>query len=374
MNLPRDEYWMREAIKVARGGWGTTHPNPVVGAILADGDKCLSTGYHAKAGEPHAEVYALRGFEGGIPESATLYVTLEPCSSVGRTGACTDAIREAGVKRVVVGALDNDPRHQGRGLDRLREAGIAASAGVLEEECRDLNLLFHFRNQTGHPMIAAKVATTIDGRTAASSGASRWITGEKAREDVHRWRRYFPAIAVGAGTVLADDPALTSRRGTSVFCPARLVFDRSGRLAEKPDCRVLTDEYRERTAIFCGEEVFDGLRTVIPEDVKVEVLPNDPELRDSLRQWLVRHELDGLFVEGGSALFRELFATRTIDYLFAYRAPKLFLDNNARPIASGWKLVSPGDAIQLEDCRHETFDSDQLIRGRVCYPGERESL
>ncbi|MGE9291952.1 MAG: bifunctional diaminohydroxyphosphoribosylaminopyrimidine deaminase/5-amino-6-(5-phosphoribosylamino)uracil reductase RibD, partial [Puniceicoccales bacterium] len=268
-----DERWMRRAIEVARKGWGSTHPNPLVGAVLADGEKLLSEGYHEVAGGPHAEVQALRGVSGEIPESATLYVTLEPCSTVGRTPACTQAIIEAGVRRVVVGALDDDSRHQGRGLEVLRSAGIIATAGVLEEDCRDLNLIFHHYHRTGRPLIAAKVATTIDGRTAVEGGASKWITGEKSRINVHEWRRYFPAIAVGARTVLADDPALTSRLGSKVFCPIRIVFDRTGRLVESHDRRILTDRFRDKTVVMVSEAAFGKVRDAVPEEVRVVRCP-----------------------------------------------------------------------------------------------------
>ncbi len=362
---------MGRAIEVARKGWGTTHPNPVVGAVLATGGELLSEGFHEIAGGPHAEVEAIRNFGENIPPGATLYVTLEPCSTMGRTGACTEAIIKAGIERVVVGALDDDPRHRGRGLEILRSAGVAATAGVMEAECRDLNLIFHFYHRTSRPLIVAKVAATIDGRTAVASGGSKWITGEKSRENVHHWRRYFPAIAVGARTVLADDPALTARMESRVHCPVRLIFDRSGRIAEAPDRRVLTDRFRDRTVVMVSAEACAKVRSAVAEDVRVVACPEQGEIRPFLLDWLEREGLRGLYVEGGSVLHSLLFAERAVDYLFAYRAPKLFFDDRARPIAAGRQLEDPGQAIYLEDCRHEIFGSDQLIRGRVCYPPER---
>jgi len=374
MNLEMDERWMSRALQVALGGWGTTHPNPVVGAVLADGDTLLSEGYHAKAGGPHAEVEALQRWGGRpIPESATLYVTLEPCSTEGRTPACTKAIQESGVRRVVVGAIDDDERHRGRGLEMLRSAGVTVSTGVLADQCRDLNLIFHFYHRTGQPLVAGKVATTIDGRTATSSGTSKWITGEESRRNVHHWRRYFPAIAVGSGTVLADDPSLTARVDSNEFCPMRLIFDRTGRLAASPDRRVLTDRFRDRTVVFVHDTVFEHVRGILPEEVKVERCLEGAAFSPFLLEWLRANELLGVYVEGGSVLLGSLFHEGAIDYLFAYRAPKLFLDEGARPLASGRVTRDPSEAIELEECQHETFDSDQLLRGFVRYPKSEEN-
>ena len=364
-----DEHWMARAIAVARKGWGDTHPNPVVGAVLADGDRLLSEGFHARAGGPHAEVEALRGFSGDIPASATFYITLEPCSTQGRTPPCTQAILDRGVRRVVVGALDEDPRHRGRGIDILRAGGVEATAGILEAECRDLNLVFHFLHGTGRPLVAAKTATSLDGRTATASGASKWITGEAARRDVHRWRRYFPAVGVGGGTVLADDPALTARcAGGDEHCPARIVFDRGGRIAEATGRRIFTDRFRDRTTVLVSEAHAERVRTALPEEVGVVTAPRGPAFAEFLRSWLREREYFGLYVEGGSSLHGDLFAARLIDYFFAYRAPKLFLDDKARPLAGGHSPADPSEAISLKDCRHEFFEGDQLLRGFVRYP------
>ncbi|MFP4353427.1 MAG: bifunctional diaminohydroxyphosphoribosylaminopyrimidine deaminase/5-amino-6-(5-phosphoribosylamino)uracil reductase RibD [Puniceicoccaceae bacterium] len=364
-----DERWMARAVAVARKGWGDTHPNPVVGAVLADGDRLLSEGFHARAGAAHAEVEALRGFPGEIPASATLYITLEPCSTQGRTPPCTRAILDRGIRRVVAGALDDDPRHRGRGIDVLREAGVDAAAGVLEAECRDLNLIFHFLHATGRPLVAAKTATSIDGRTATASGASKWITGEAARRDVHRWRRYFPAVGAGAGTVLADDPALTARcGGGGEHCPARIVFDRGGRVAGAAGRRVFTDRFRGRTTVLVSEEHARRVRSALPEEVGVVTAPRGPEFAEFLRSWLRAREYFGLYVEGGGSLHGDLFAARLIDYFFAYRAPKLFLDDKARPLARGRSPADPSRALSLVDCRHEFFEGDQLLRGFVRYP------
>lgn len=212
---------MRRAVELAAQGWGETHPNPMVGALVVRGREIVGEGYHERAGEAHAEVNALRE-AGPRARGATLYVTLEPCSTHGRTPPCNDAIIEAGIERVVIGALDPNPLHEGRGLRALQQAGITVTTGILRDECSDLNLIFNHWITTGQPMIAAKVATSIDGLIATHAGDSRWITGEAARSDVHRWRRYFPAIAIGANTVLKDNPRLTVRRRGKFGAPGDL--------------------------------------------------------------------------------------------------------------------------------------------------------
>ena len=211
----------------------------------------VGEGAHAQDGGPHAERLALLARGKAPRPGATLYVTLEPCSSHGRTGACTDAIIAAGIKRVVVGATDPDPRHCGRGFEILRAAGIEVITGVLERECTDLNLIFNHWITTGGPLIAAKVATTLDGKIACRTGESKWITNEAARADVHRWRRMFPSIAVGAMTILKDNPRLTARRaGEPEWSPWRFVFDGLLRtVVDKSPPAVFTDEFRDRTIV-----------------------------------------------------------------------------------------------------------------------------
>ena len=222
---PFHEAYMRRALELARQGWGATHPNPMVGALIVEDGEIVAEGFHTKAGEPHAEIMALRAL-GRKPEpGATLYVTLEPCCTTGRTPPCTEAIIAAGIRRVVVGATDPNPRHAGHGFEVLRAAGVEVVTNVLAAECADLNLIFNHWIVQKRPLLAAKVATTIDGRIACRTGESKWITGEPARADVMRWRRLFPAIAVGAGTVASDDPQLTARLPEGEWCPWRFVFD-----------------------------------------------------------------------------------------------------------------------------------------------------
>ena len=245
---PTDEFFMRRALALARSVWGNTHPNPMVGALIVEDGHVVAEGATAPDGGPHAERLALLN-RGKTPRpGAALYVTLEPCSTQGRTGACTDAVIASGIKRVVVGATDPNPAHAGRGFEVLRAAGIEVISGVLERECADLNLIFNHWITHDGPMLAAKVASTLDGKIACRTGESKWITNEHSRADVHRWRRLFPGIAVGAMTVLKDNPRLTARReGEPEWCPLRFVFDGLLRtVVDKNLPAVFTDEFRER--------------------------------------------------------------------------------------------------------------------------------
>src|SRR5688572_22118674 len=226
----RDLTHMRRALSLAHLGWGRTAPNPMVGAVVVRDDVVVGEGYHAEFGGPHAEVAALRQ-AGERARGATVYVTLEPCSHHGKTPPCAEALVAAGVKRCVAAIEDPDPRVSGRGLATLRDAGIAVETGVLADRARDLNAGFLTRVTKGRPLVALKLATSLDGRIATRAGESRWITGEEARAYGHRLRATHDAIAVGSGTVLADDPELTCRiPGLEHRSPVRLVFDRRGRI------------------------------------------------------------------------------------------------------------------------------------------------
>jgi diaminohydroxyphosphoribosylaminopyrimidine deaminase/5-amino-6-(5-phosphoribosylamino)uracil reductase len=241
---------LARALELARRAWGDTHPNPMVGAVLTEADAVVAEGWHARAGEPHAEVAALRALGRRPLPGATLHVTLEPCSTHGRTPPCVDALLAAGIRRVVIGTLDPNPLHAGRGIRLLRDAGVevALADGPLELACRELNFLFNHWISRRRTLLAMKVARDATGRTVPLPGR-RWITGEAARADVMRWRRLFPCVAVGAGTALADNPALTARLPEGATCPLRLVLDRSGRLQGRGDLTLFSDAHRARTVV-----------------------------------------------------------------------------------------------------------------------------
>ncbi|HZH42963.1 MAG TPA: bifunctional diaminohydroxyphosphoribosylaminopyrimidine deaminase/5-amino-6-(5-phosphoribosylamino)uracil reductase RibD, partial [Lysobacter sp.] len=221
-----DHALMARALRLAEHGAYTTKPNPMVGCVIAHGADVVGEGWHERAGEPHAEVHALRQ-AGARARGATVYVTLEPCAHTGRTGPCADALIEAGVSRVVAAMRDPFPQVAGAGFERLRAAGIAVEVGLMETQARALNRGFLSRIERGRPWVRVKLAASLDGRSALASGESKWISGEASRRDVQRWRARAGAILTGAGTVLADDPSLTVRLedDTPFVAPLRVVLD-----------------------------------------------------------------------------------------------------------------------------------------------------
>ena len=371
--MNQDEHFMRRAIELAMRARGRTHPNPLVGAIIVENGAVVAEGFHAQDGGPHAERVALANLGRAPKPGATLYVTLEPCSTHGRTGACCDAIRAAGVRRVVVGATDPNPAHAGRGFGVLKESGVEVVSGVLACECADMNLIFNHWIAAGGPLMAAKVAITLDGKIACRTGESKWITGEEARADVHAWRRYFPGIAAGAMTVLKDNPRLTARTADGeTWCPLRFVFD--GLLRTVTDARlpeVYTDEFRERTIVVTTQHGGMGyVKKLRNMGVNVWVLetPTQRVGFGDFRRRCAEEKVTGVYFEGGAFLISELLRSRELDYLFAYRAPMLFADDKAKATFAGLRPERINQAVRLADVRHEVFGDDALMRGRVVYP------
>ncbi len=377
MSANNHEALMSRALEAARRGWGDTHPNPMVGALIVEDGRVVADGFHARAGEPHAEVMALRNLGRKPKLGATLYVTLEPCSTTGRTPPCTEAIVQSGLKHIVVGTLDPNPLHAGRGLDILRSAGIEVEQGPIEKSCADLNLIFNHWIVTKKPLIAGKIATTLDGRTATRMGESKWITGESARNDVMRWRRLFPAIAVGATTVMIDNPRLTSRSGATESCPVRLIFDRKLRTVDDPLPLVYTDECRSQTIVVTGPAPDEVKRTILEKQgVRCWMLPLLPDEKwyNALSEMCISIGLTGLFIEGGSIFLGAFLANRRLDYLFAYRGAKFLADDKSRSMfGSGPPRPHLVDAYSLANVRCDTLGDDQLMRGHIVYPATEKT-
>jgi diaminohydroxyphosphoribosylaminopyrimidine deaminase/5-amino-6-(5-phosphoribosylamino)uracil reductase len=371
--MNQDDYFMGRAVALAKQAWGKTHPNPLVGALIVEHGEVVAEGFHAQDGGPHAERVALANLGRAPKPGATLYVTLEPCSTHGRTGACCEAIRAAGISRVVAGATDPNPAHAGQGFEVLRAAGVEVVAGVRAAECADLNLIFNHVMGTGRPMLAAKVAITLDGKIACRTGESKWITGEAARADVHGWRRYFPGIAVGAATIMKDNPKLTARTADGeTWCPLRFVFDgllRTVTDAHLPD--VYTDEFRERTVVVTTQHGGMGYVKKL-RNLGVQVwLLDSPTQRagfGAFRKKCEEEKVTGVYFEGGSLLISELLRARELDYLFAYRAPILFADDKAKTMFAGLRPERVEQGVRLAGVRHEVLGEDALMRGRVVYP------
>jgi len=372
-NTNQHEPFMRRALDVARSVWGATHPNTMVGALIVEQGQVVGEGATAPDGGPHAERLALLARGKPPRPGAILYVTLEPCSTAGRTGACTDAIIASGIKHVVVGATDPNPAHAGRGFEVLRAAGVEVTTGVLETECTDLNLIFNHWITRHTPLIASKSAVTLDGRMACRTGESKWISGEVARADVHRWRRLFPSIAVGAGTVLKDNPRLTARvPGAKEWCPVRFIFDGLLRtVLDKQLPGVYIDEFHERTVVVTTPHGGMGyVRKLRELGVQVWILPS-PTQRVPLaefRKKCVEEKISGTLFEGGAQLVSQILQDRQLDYLFVYRAPMLFADDRAKPMFNGLRTERPANAVRLSNVRNETLGEDVLTRGWVEYP------
>lgn len=366
------EVLMHEAIAVTGGAWGRTHPNPVVGAVIFHCGEVVARGCTEAPGGRHAEIVALQEFasRGLVPDASTcLVVTLEPCCTQGRTGPCSDAIVNSGIRRVVVGTLDPNPLHDGEGIVRMRAAGIEVEVGVLEARCRDLNLIFNHWIRKQEPFIAAKVATTIDGRIATRGGLSKWITGVEAREDVMRWRRYFPAIAVGAGTVIADNPSLTVRESdTTVWTPKRFVFDRNLITFRDALPKLYTDNDACRTVVVTTENRKIAAETLSQKfGLQIWALPEesgDGGLHAFVRS-CAESGITGVYVEGGAQLLSGFLRCGRLDYLFCYRAPRLLADSAALAPFFGREPATMDEAIMLRDVRHESFGDDQLMRGHL---------
>ncbi len=366
------EYFMRRALALARRGWGDTHPNPLVGALIVEDGEVVAEGHHAKAGEAHAEIVALKALGRKPKPGAVLYVTLEPCCTHGLTPPCTEAIIAAGVTRVVVGATDPNPAHAGKGFGLLRAAGVEVITGVIAEECADLNLIFNHWIAKDRPLFAAKSGVTLDGKVATRTGDSKWITGEKARANGHVWRRYFPAIAVGAGTLRADNPRLTARIDGTEWCPWRFVFDGLLRsVLDKSMPGLYTDEFRDRTIVvttphgglgYARKLNSLGVKTWIMESQSPKV--NFADFRRRCGQ----EGITGVFFEGGAQLLSELLQARELDYLFTYQAPVLLADDRGKSIFRGLRTETLDGAIRLEQVRHEVHGADILMRGFLKYP------
>ncbi len=346
-----DERWMERCIALARQAQGRTAPNPLVGAVVVRDGGVVGQGFHARAGQPHAEVGALRR-AGDAARGATLYVNLEPCSHHGRTPPCTEAILRAGVSRVVVGMRDPNPRVNGRGIARLREAGLEVAVGVASDACRELNLAFVTAMVRGRPLVVLKAGASLDGRIATVTGESQWITGPEAREHVHRLRDVYDAILVGSGTALADDPRLSCRLDggrdpVPVLLDARMRVPATARMFAA-GARALV--YSTRPA------------PVEHPATVVQVPPAAPAggvQIAAVLEHLARRGVHSLLVEGGGQVHRSFLDAGVVDRVLLYLAPRILAGGQ------GW-VAGPGvrslaDSFDLELVQVTTLGSDLLL-------------
>jgi diaminohydroxyphosphoribosylaminopyrimidine deaminase/5-amino-6-(5-phosphoribosylamino)uracil reductase len=363
---PTDARYMAEALLLARRGLGRTSPNPAVGAVVVRGGMVVGRGFHRRAGGPHAEVFALRE-AGRRARGATLYVTLEPCCHFGRTPPCVEAVLESAVARVVVGALDPNPRVRGRGISQLRRRGVVVDVGICQMECRALNVDFEKYVAMGFPFVVLKLAATLDGRIAAASGDSRWVSGHASRRRAHEMRNRWDAVIVGSETVLRDDPQLTCRiRGGRH--PLRVILD--GRLRAPESARVFSDD-PGRTRLYTLAEDSAKARRLRRRGVAVRRGAGDrgASLRRVLRD-LARSGIKSAMIEGGGVLAARALREGLVDRVALFYAPKL-IGGDGRPMVAAMDLRRMSEAIPIVDVTVERLGEDLLIEGRPAFRKSR---
>ena len=333
---PADLRYMREALSLAQHGVGKTKPNPAVGCVIVKNHRILARGWHRQAGQPHAEIEALRSLKNlSLARGATVYVTLEPCSTHGRTPPCTNALVAAGITRLVIGAIDPNPRHRGRGLRLLQKAGIDVTEGVLAGECEALNPEFHHAMSTGLPWVIAKCGMSLDGRLTRPRGESPWITSPESRDHAMQLRTRVDAILVGAATVRADNPSLTirgSKLPAAAEQPWRVIW--APRRLPPRSKKVFTDSHRERTLVL-----------------------RQKSLRAALRE-LNRRGIQSVLIEGGGHTLGRAFAEHLVNEVFVYIAP----------VITGGRTMVLGDtflqgSLPLLHPRYEQIGPDILVHG-----------
>ena len=352
-----DHECMATALRVARRGLFTTDPNPRVGCVIAGGESIAGLGWHEKAGGPHAEIAALRE-AGESARGKTAYVTLEPCSYHGRTPPCTDALLEAGIKRVVVAAKDPNPRVDGNGLQHLRSAGVKVETGLMAGEAEMLNAGFIMRMKQGRPWIRIKSAISLDGKTALHNGESKWISSAASRLDVQRWRARSSAILTGIGTVLADDPSMDARVDQAVQQPLRVVAD--SRWRTPAGSRILAGP---GTTLIAGDLSVPIPDALASSDVQCLRLPASGGALDlmALMKALAEMEINEVQVEAGARLCGALFKEKLVDELLIYQAPLLLGEGGPGPFAFG-PLESMTESTHLELLETSHLGDDLRIR------------
>ncbi len=360
-----DIRYMARALQLAARGRGRTSPNPMVGAVVVSRGRIVGEGFHRKAGSPHAEVLALRA-AGNRARHGTLYITLEPCSHTRkRTPPCVPAILAADIRRVVVAMRDPNPRVNGEGLRRLKRSGVSVAVGCMERQAEQLNDGYVHRMRTGRPLVALKLAMTLDGKTATAGGESQWITGPDARRHANRFRGHADAIMVGINTVMADDPRLTVRSGTRVSRqPLRVIMD--SKLKIPLSARVLSSRLRHGTLIATTRRA-PGARLVRlrRRGISVLALPSDQgrvSLQACLKQ-LARMGINRLLIEGGSELAASALRAGVVSRLHLYIAPRLLGGTNAKGVIGGSCPPHLARALSVSNLTVKKIGPDLLIEG-----------
>lgn len=375
-----DAACMRLALRLARRGYGKTSPNPLVGAVLAKGGKTIGRGWHRRAGGPHAEIEALRDAQktGYSPRGATLYVTLEPCCTHGRTPPCTDAIMAAGIKKVVVGTTDPNPKHAGKGFKLLQRAGIKIVHGVLGAECARLNEPFNHWIVHHTPFATVKAAMTLDGKIATASGESKWITGEKARAHGLKLRLGADAILVGINTILADDPSLTVRTKLAdgswrIEKPIRrIVLD--SRARTPMTAKVVNDEFAALTTVVVSKSAPKNRVAALAKKTNILVAPlKKTGIRNRQSAidlpWLLKklgaENVASLLVEGGGEVNASFLFGGLAQRVAFFYAPKVLGGRHARKGVAGEGAKRLSEVIRLREVEWRRLGGDLLLTARV---------
>lgn len=354
-----DQDYMRRAIELAKHGIGWTNPNPMVGAVIVKDGRIIGEGYHARCGELHAERNAIASLTESA-EGATIYVTLEPCCHYGRTPPCTEAILEQKIARVVIGSRDPNPKVAGKGAAILRKAGVIVEEDFMREECDRLNPVFFHYITTKRPYVVMKYAMTADGKIATKTGASKWITGPKAREEVQRMRHQYMGIMAGIGTVLADDPMLNVRIENKKS-PVRIICDSSLRIPL--DSQICKSAGQYRTIVACGNGNQEKINRLT--DLGVEVV-QFPDVQgkvnlNTLMEYLGRIGIDSILLEGGGTLNDSALRAGIVQKLMVFVAPKVFGGAQAKTPVEGIGTEIPADAYFLRLANVRQIGDDLLL-------------
>jgi diaminohydroxyphosphoribosylaminopyrimidine deaminase/5-amino-6-(5-phosphoribosylamino)uracil reductase len=359
------EYFMRMALNLAKKGQGYTTPNPMVGAVIVKDGHVVGRGYHRAVGQAHAEVNAIDD-AGKKAKGAWLYVNLEPCNHTGRTPPCTRKILDAGIRRVIIAMADPHTK-AGGGASFLRQHGIDVQVGVCEKQAARLNEAFVKYVSTGRPFVTIKCAATLDGRIATRTGDSKWVTGEKARQYVHRLRHAVDAIMVGIGTIQADNPSLTTRLGTKKGVdPVRIVLDTH--LSISPDARILALDSDSDTILIAGIGAAKAKRKNFQQKrvrvIEQPVKRGQIDLK-SLMDRLGSEGITSLLIEGGSRVLASALSSGIVDKALFFYAPKILGGDDGIPICCGAGPASMKDSIQLKHIRVQRFAEDVMIEGYI---------
>ena len=358
-----DREYMSLALDEAGKGVGWTSPNPMVGAVIVKNGRIIGRGYHQRCGELHAERNALAACIED-PRGAEMYVTLEPCCHTGRQPPCVNAILEAGIRRVIIGSADPNPLVAGKGVRILRENGVQVTENVLREECDRLNEVFLHYIRTKRPFVVMKYAMTLDGKIAAYTGASKWITGEEARAHVQTQRHRYRGIMVGVGTVLADDPLLTCRMEGGRD-PVRIICD--SHLRTPLDSRIVQTARRVPTILATCDTLPEQQAPYLEAGCTILSVPGPDGRVDlpRLMELLGRQELDSILLEGGGTLNWAALQSGIVQKVQAYIAPKLFGGSGAKTPVEGQGFASPAEAVQLKNSTITRLGPDILIESEV---------